>query len=366
MIYRKYKNGNTYVIAEAGVNHNGDIKLAKKLIEVASKANADAIKFQTFKSNKLVSKFAPKAEYQIKNTKNTGNQLKMLKKLELNYEDFYILREYCRKKKIDFITTAFDLESLDFIVNKLKVNILKIPSGEITNLPYILKCALSGLDIILSTGMSNLKEIKVALGVIAFGYINSKNLKHKPTLKNFKKAFMSKKGKQIIKNKVTVLHCSTEYPVPIEDINLNAMLKIAKVLDVDVGYSDHSKGITVPIIATSIGAKIIEKHFTLDKKMKGPDHKASLDPDELKNMVNEIKKVKIIKGIHEKKPYKSEQKNMIIARKSLVANKKIKKGEYFTENNLVIKRPGSGISPYKYWQILGKIAKKNYEKDELI
>ena len=352
MIYKKSKNENTYVIAEAGVNHNGDIKLAKKLIKVASDANADAIKFQTFKSSKLVSKFAPKAKYQIQNTKNNSNQLEMLKKLELDYKDFIILRDYCNKKNIDFITTAFDLESLDFIVNKLKVKILKIPSGEITNLPYILECALSGLDIILSTGMSNLNEIKTALSVIAFGYLNSKNLKSKPTFENFNRAFISKKGKKIIKHKVTVLHCSTEYPVPIEDINLNAMLEIANVFDIDVGYSDHSKGITVPIIAATMGAKIIEKHFTLDKKMKGPDHKASLNPNELKDMVIEIKKINVIKGMYEKRPYGSEKKNMVVARKSLVANKNIKKGEYFTQNNIIIKRPGSGVSPYKYWKIL--------------
>lgn len=355
-----YKGEKVYIIAEAGVNHNGNVKIAKKLIDVAVNAKADAVKFQTFKAENLASKFAVKANYQKKTTSKEENQLSMLKRLELKNQEYLMLKNYCKKKKIDFITTAFDHDSLEFITKKLKVKILKIPSGEITNGPLILSHALKKKKIILSTGMSTLKEIENALNIISFGFQKKNTL---PSIASFKKNKFSQK---LLKKNVTILHCSTEYPLPFSDVNLNAMITIKKKFGIDVGYSDHTKGILVPIIATSMGAKIIEKHFTLNKNMKGPDHKASLDPLELKNMVLNIRIAEMIKGDYEKKAYLSEIKNIEIARKSLVAKKKINPGEKFTKKNLTVKRPATGISPMKYWDFLGKKSKKKYDEDEII
>ena len=355
-----------YVIAEAGVNHNGDLQQAFKLIDVAVKASADAIKFQSFKANNVASFAAQKADYQKKTTSKFQSHLEMLKNLELNEDDFFKINDYCKNKNIDLIVSAFDHDSLQFITDKLGVSILKIPSGEITNGPFLLTHSLKGLDIILSTGMSTLNEIKLALSILAFGFVNSNNNKIKPSLKNFKKAYNSFLGKKLLKEKVTILHCTSEYPAPIVDINLNAMINIRDSYNLSVGYSDHSEGYLVSIVAASMGAKIIEKHFTSDKNMKGPDHKASLNPKELKTMIEMIRKIEIIKGSSNKELYKSEQKNVSIVRKSLVAKNKIRSGEIFSSNNITFKRPFNGKSPMEYWQMIGTRAEKDYEEDEPI
>ena len=353
-----------YVIAEAGVNHNGDIELAHKLVDEAVKSGADAIKFQTFKAENLTSKKAKKANYQLQTTDNDESQLQMLKKLELSKKDYIDLKSYAENKKIDFITTAFDEESLDFIVNDLKVKKLKIPSGEITNGPFLLSHARSNLDIILSTGMANQHEIKKALDIIAFGYIN-------PDIKvtnidQFVDAYENKDHIKILRDKVSILHCTTEYPAPLEELNLSAIHTIEENFGVRVGYSDHSEGIIASIVACSFGASIIEKHFTLDRNMKGPDHKASLEPEELKKMIEIIRKTGGMIGNGIKKPSLSETKNIEIVRKSIVTKKKITKGELFSENNITTKRPATGLSPMNYWDLLGKISKENYDEDEII
>ena len=359
------KKNNVFIVAEAGVNHNGNIKLAMKLIDEAVRAGADAIKFQSFKAENLASKKSKKANYQKYTTSGSETQFQMLKRLELNEKNFLQLRTYCNKKKIGFMTSVFDIESLDFVVNKLKVKKLKIPSGEITNAPLLYQTASSGLDIVLSTGMSSLKEIKAALSVIAFGYLNNEK-KIEVSEENFIKAYNSKLGSKFLKEKVAILHCTTEYPTPIKDINLNAMLNISNKFNLTVGYSDHSEKYLVSVVAAAMGAKIIEKHFTLDKGLVGPDHKASLNPNELKEMVNAIREVEVIKGSNEKKAYISEKKNMEIARKVLVAKKNIRKGEKFNSENLTAKRAGKGISPMKYWGYLGRKAKKKYKEDQII
>lgn len=328
---------NTFIIAEAGVNHNGNIELAKKLIDVAAEAKVNAVKFQTFKTENLVSKNAKKAKYQERTTSKSESQFEMLKKLELDIETHKILMNYCKEKEIMFLSTAFDLESID-ILNNLGIEIFKIPSGEITNYPYLRKIGRLKKKVILSTGMSYIEEIQAAIKV----------LQENGTVD------------------ITVLHCNTEYPTPMEDVNLNAMNTIKKTLDVEIGYSDHTTGIEVSIAAVAMGAKVIEKHFTLDKNMEGPDHKASLEPNELKEMVNSIRNIEKAMGSGIKEPSKSEIKNLIVARKSIVASRMIKKGEKFTEDNLACKRPGNGISPMRWEKIIGKIAIKDFEEDEMI
>lgn len=325
---------NTFIIAEAGVNHNGSIELAKKLIDVAKNCGCDAVKFQTFIAKNVVSKFAKKAQYQIENTNNDESQLEMIKKLELSFTDFLELKNYCDIQKIIFMSTPFDLESIDFLAS-LKMTIFKIPSGEITNLPYLRKINSLKTKVILSTGMANLEEIANALKILQ-------------------------------DCEVSILHANTQYPTPMEDVNLNAMLTIKNKFNVEIGYSDHTQGIEIAIASVAIGAKIIEKHFTLDKKMPGPDHIASLEPDELKAMVNSIRNIEKAFGDGIKRPSKSEINNIEIARKSIVAKIKINKGEVFTEKNITTKRPALGISPMKWDEIIGSIAQKNYEEDELI
>ncbi|WP_028862341.1 N-acetylneuraminate synthase [Psychromonas aquimarina] len=353
----------TLIIAEAGVNHNGDMQLAKKLIDVAAGAGADIIKFQTFKAKKLATTSALQAEYQTKNIGKSESQLEMLKRLELKYEDHFILVDYCKHKDISFLSTAFDEESLAFLVDKLGQTLLKIPSGEITNAPLLLAHARTGLDIIISTGMASLSEIEMALGILAFGYSQTNET---PSVDKFETAYYSEKGQAYLKEKVRILHCTTEYPAPLEEINLNAMLTIRDSFKLPVGYSDHSEGIIVPVAAVAKGARIIEKHFTLDQNMEGPDHKASLEPTELQEMIALIKKVEIIEGNGIKGPSSSEIKNKVIVRKSIVATRSIKKGETFTEDCLAIKRPGNGISPINYWDVVGKRAIKDFKEDELI
>lgn len=331
----------TLIIAEAGVNHNGDFELAKKLVSAAAQAGADFVKFQTFKADKIVSKTAKKAEYQERNINDSDDsQYAMLKKLEMPEEWHIQLMKYANECGIKFLSTGFDNESIDFL-NQLGTPLFKIPSGEITNKPYLRHIAKKRKPIILSTGMATMDNIIAAMNVL---YENG-----------------------ISKEDIIVLHCNTEYPTPMEDVNLKAMLTIQNKLGVKIGYSDHTRGIEVPIAAVALGATIIEKHFTLDRNMVGPDHKASLEPDELKTMVQAIRNVeKAISGNGIKEPSSSEQKNIIIARKSIVAAKKIRKGEVFTEENLTQKRPGNGISPMLWDEILGQKAIKDFEPDELI
>lgn len=328
-----------FIIAEAGVNHNGCIETAKRLIDVAVEAGADAVKFQTFKAETLVSKNAQKADYQKKTTASDESQFEMIKKLELDIETHKILIEYCNLKNIMFLSTPFDNESIN-LLSKLGLEIFKIPSGEITNLPYLRNIGRLNKKVILSTGMSNIGEIENALDIL----VNS--------------------GTD--KSKIIVLHANTEYPTPIEDVNLKAMVTIGNSFNVHYGYSDHTLGIEVDIAAVALGASCIEKHFTLNKSMKGPDHKASLEPDELKMMVLGIRNVERALGSSIKKPSKSESKNIEIARKSIVAKKDILKDELFTEENITIKRPGSGISPMLWDDIIGTKATRDYNEDDLI
>jgi len=328
-----------FIIAEAGVNHNGSIVLAKKLIDAAVFAGANAIKFQTFKAGKVVSKSASKAPYQIKDLKKPETQYEMLKKLELNDHSHKELIKYCNKSKIMFLSTPFDIDSVDLLSN-LNLEIIKIPSGEITNLPYLRYIGQLNIKVILSTGMSNFQEIDDALKIL----INAGTLKAN----------------------ITVLHANTMYPSPMSDVNLRAMKSIHDKFDVAVGYSDHTLGIEVDIAAVALGASIIEKHFTLDKKMEGPDHKASLDPDELKSMVTAIRNIELAMGDGVKELTNSEKPNINVVRKSIVAKKEIKKGEIFSESNLTTKRPGNGLSPMKWDSIIGKVAKRDYNLDDLL
>lgn len=326
-----------FIIAEAGVNHNGDIELAKKMVDVACECKVDAIKFQTFKTEKLVSKKAIKAEYQIKNTNDEETQFDMIKKLELDINAHKELIDYCNKKNIMFLSSPFDLESID-LLNELGINIFKIPSGEITNILYLEKISKLNKKIILSTGMADMNEINDALNIL----------------------------KSNGNENIVVLHCNTEYPTPMKDVNLSAMNTIRDTFKLDVGYSDHTLGIEIPIAAVAMGAKVIEKHFTLDKNMIGPDHKASLNPQELKNMVIAIRNIEKAMGNGIKQPTKSEIKNKDIVRKSIVASKKIKKGDILTKDNITVKRPGGGISPMDWYRVLGNISDKNYDEDDLI
>lgn len=330
----------TIIIAEAGVNHNGSIELAKQLISRAAEAGVDYVKFQTFKSEKVVSRLAKKAEYQVENTgKKEESQLDMVRKLELSFDAHYTLIDYCKQCGVKFFSTAFDFDSIDFL-KTLNIGLWKIPSGEITNYPYLKKIAQFGEPVILSTGMCEMQDIEAALKVLTDNGLS--------------------------KDKISILHCNTEYPTPFKDVNLLAMNELKKRFGVRVGYSDHTKGIEVPIAAVALGAEIIEKHFTLDRNMEGPDHKASLEPDELKAMVSAIRNIELALGDGHKTISESERKNIAVARKSIVAAKNIKAGEVFNENNLTVKRPGNGISPMDWEKVIGKTAKKDFVEDQLI
>ncbi|WP_394229105.1 N-acetylneuraminate synthase [Shewanella colwelliana] len=354
----------TLIIAEAGVNHNGSEALAISLIDAAYDSGADIVKFQTFNAKNLVTHEAKQANYQIANTKKQESQLSMLSRLELSYEAHLRLISYCQKIGIQFLSTAFDSESLRFIVDTLKLQTLKIASGEITNAPFLLEHARTGCDLILSTGMSTLAEVESALGVIAFGLTAPD---HKPpSIEAFQAAYASKEGQQALQAKLTLLHCTTEYPAPFDQINLKAMDTLATAFSLRTGYSDHSQGITIPIAAAARGACVIEKHFTLDKQLPGPDHKASLEPCELKNMVTAIRTVELAIGSGIKAPQPAELKNQPLARKSIVTTDNIKKGEQFSKHNLAIKRPGEGISPYQYWQKLNTLAGRDYRAGEVL
>ena len=354
----------TLIIAEAGVNHNGSQKLAIELVDAAYKAGADIVKFQTFKAKNLVTEDAVQAEYQVKNTQKSESQLAMLSRLELSYEAHHSLLEHCNKLGIEFLSTAFDSDSLEFLVNDLGLKRLKIPSGEITNAPLVLQHARTGCDLIVSSGMATLSEIEMVLSIIAFGYISENDAE--PSMQAFSEAYASEEGQKVLKEKITLLHCTTEYPAPMNEINLKAMDSMGAAFGLTTGYSDHSEGITIPIAAVARGACLIEKHFTLDNNMEGPDHKASLEPDELSSMVSAIRNVEIALGNGVKAPTVSETKNKAVARKSLVAAKAIGAGEAFNDQNLVIKRPGSGMSPYQFWELTGKISRNNYQPGDLI
>lgn len=330
----------TMIIAEAGVNHNGDIDLAKKLIVEAAAAGADLVKFQTFLAKNIVSTTAPKAEYQKLTTDSGESQWEMIQRLELSRESHEVLIAECRRQGIGFFSTAFDIESFDMLLDLGCVDLIKIPSGEITNLPLLRHMTRLGKPVLLSTGMASLGEVEAAIQVIeAAG-----------TLRHF----------------ITLLHCTTEYPTPMEDVNLRAMIAMKQTFGVEVGYSDHTPGIEVAIAAAAMGAAVIEKHFTLDKNLPGPDHKASLEPHELKAMVQAIRNIEFALGDGTKRPSPSELKNRPIARKSIVASRNIKAGELFSEDNLAAKRPGTGISPMCWDQIIGKIARRNFAVDDLI
>lgn len=330
----------TIIIAEAGVNHNGSIELAKLLIDEAVESGVDYIKFQTFKSENLVTRTAKQADYQKKNIGDSDNsQYNMLKELELSEEQHFELIEYCNKKGIKFFSTAFDMDSIDFLTS-LNLGLWKIPSGELTSYPYVKKIASFGEPVILSTGMSSTEEISDTLNLLV--------------------------SCGLPKEKITILHCNTEYPTPMCDVNLLAMNSIKKRFQTEIGYSDHTVGIEVPIAAVALGAKVIEKHFTLDRNLPGPDHKASLEPSELKAMVSAIRNIEQALGSEEKKVSSSEMKNKAVARKSIVAAKAIKAGEMFSEENLTVKRPGIGISPMKWESVIGQVAIRDFEQDELI
>jgi N,N'-diacetyllegionaminate synthase len=329
----------TLIIAEAGVNHNGDMALAKQLIAAAAEAGADLVKFQTFVASKIISKTAPKAEYQKGATDPEESQQEMVRKLELTKENHLELIDECKRKGIGFFSTAFDLDSID-LLEAFDSEYVKAPSGELTNLPYLRYLTRHGKPVLLSTGMANLGEIEAAIDVI--------ELAGTP------------------REKITVLHCTTEYPTPMEDVNLRAMVNIGHALGVKVGYSDHTRGIEIPIAAVALGAIVIEKHFTLDRSLPGPDHRASLEPDELKAMVAGIRNIERALGDGIKRPSPSELKNKPIARKSLVAAREIKAGELFSPDNLTAKRPGTGISPMKWDEVIGRTAARDFNEDELI
>lgn len=324
------------VIAEAGVNHNGDVNIAKKLVDEAKKAGADIVKFQTFQADKLASKQAKMAEYQKDNLGIEESQEEMLRKLMLSDKEYVELANYCKNVGIAFLSTPFEIDSIRFL-DRLQ-NMWKIPSGEITNYPYLVEIARTGKDVILSTGMSTLDEVDEALNVL----------------------------KTNSAGKITLMHCTTNYPTPMQDVNLKAMLTMKEHCGCDVGYSDHSKGIEVPIAAVAMGAVIIEKHFTLDRSMEGPDHKASLEPNELKAMVDAIRNVELAMGDGVKKPSESEMANIEVVRKSIIASRDIKKGETLTEGNLTTKRPGTGISPMWWNEVIGTVAVRDFAEDELI
>jgi len=327
----------TFIIAEAGVNHNGDQNLAKKMIDVACEAGADAVKFQTFVPENVISIFAEKAPYQKESTGAAESQLDMVRKFYLTFEQFIGLSEYSKSKGIMFLSTPFDIDSLEFL-ETIDMPIIKIPSGEIVNLPLLLAVATFQKPVILSTGMSTMEEVRFARNLLLENGAES----------------------------VCLLHCNTEYPTPYKDANLRAMLALEQEFGGDVGYSDHTLGIEAPIAAVALGAKVIEKHFTLDKTMEGPDHSSSIEPDELKAMIKAIRNIEEALGIQEKTPTASEMKNISIARKSIVAGRDILAGEVFTKNNLAIKRPGTGISPTQWFEVIGKTAKRDFSYDELI
>jgi N-acetylneuraminate synthase len=352
----------TFLIAEAGVNHNGSIELAKKLIDAAVMAGADAVKFQSFVASSIVTAGASKAEYQITNTGSKESQLEMLKKLELSHSQQRELHQYCQRSGIQFLSTPFDNASLNFLTVDLGLETIKVGSGELTNAPFLFEVARLAKNIILSTGMSTVDEVADALGVIAFVMTDSKN----PSVSSFKSALASSEGRKTVTSKVTLLHCTTDYPTVPSDVNLQAMLTLREKFDCQVGFSDHSVGIHLAVAAVAMGATVIEKHLTIDRDLPGPDHKASLEPSEFKNLVDQVRDLENAFGDGIKRPTEVELKNKKIARRSLVALKVIKTGDVFTSENVSIKRPGTGRSPFEYWSLLGTKATSDIAENEVI
>lgn len=349
-----------YVIAEAGVNHNGSLELARELVVRAARAGADAVKFQTFRAEANIGAGAPKAAYQVATTGSGESQLEMVRRLELDEAAHRDLAALCWKEGIEFLSTPFDLPSVE-LLRSLGVRRLKVPSGEVTNGPLLLAVARTGLPALVSTGMATLGEIEDCLGALAFGYLKREE---RPGLEVFQRAFSTEEGQRALQDRVTLLHCTTEYPAPFADVNLRAMGTLCAAFGLPIGYSDHTEGIAVPVAAAALGAAVIEKHFTLDRGLPGPDHRASVEPAELESMVRSIRQVEQALGSARKGPAPSELPNREIARKSLVALRAVQAGELFSEQNLGFKRPGSGLSPMRFWERLGQPADRAYAADE--
>ncbi len=351
------------VIAEAGVNHNGSLDTALALVAAAADAGADIVKFQTFKADALAAASAPKAVYQARETGSAQSQLEMLRALELPYAHHHELARACEAADIEFLSTAFDAESLAFLVGEMGIARIKIPSGELTNAPLVLAAARSGLPVIVSTGMATLGDVEAALGVIAFGMIGGNEA---PSRAAFEAAYASEQGRAALADNVTVLHCTTDYPTPPDAVNMRAMATMGRAFGVRTGYSDHTAGLAVPVLAVGLGASLIEKHFTLDRSMPGPDHTASLEPDDLARMVAMIREAQAALGSPVKAPGSAERANIVVARKSLVAAQPIGAGDLFTEQNLGVKRPGDGRTPMDFWRVLGTSATRAYAPDEAV
>jgi N-acetylneuraminate synthase len=359
----KMRSKFVYLIAEAGVNHNGSLARAKQMIRVAAQAGVDAVKFQTFQAEKIVTAWTPKAEYQKKNRSFGANQLEMLRSLELSEKAHKILFDFCKKMNIEFLSTPFDLGSLQFLV-RLGVRKLKIPSGELTHGPLLLAAARTRLPILLSTGMASAGDIEKALAVLRFGY--QFKWPAIPCSSKIRDGFSSRRFHSVLKQKVTLLHCTTEYPAPLEDVNLRAIDTMRQRFGLRVGFSDHTQGVLAAVAAVAQGAAVIEKHFTLDRKLPGPDHAASLDPDGLRGLVRAVRETELMMGDGRKRPAPSECKNIQVARKTLVAAKYIPKGDVFTDDNLTAKRAGVGLSPMHFWSLLGRRAARTFCQDEVI
>jgi len=350
------------VIAEAGVNHDGSLEKALALVDLAASAGADVVKFQTFSAKRLVTKSAPKAKYQTDTTDPSESQFEMLSRLELSPEDHVAIMQRCSEVNIEFMSTPFDAGSVRLLVKELGVRRLKLGSGELTNAPLLLETAHTGLPLILSTGMSTLADVEAALGVLAFGYLDGRE----PSRAAFARAFASPAGQEALRANLTLLHCTTEYPSLFEEVNLRAMATLHAAFGVECGFSDHTPGIAMPIAAAALGATVIEKHFTLDPSLPGPDHKASLSPKELHEMIAAIRAVELALGTGVKIPMPSEAKNVAIARKSLTTLRPVAAGERFSPENLGVKRPGTGVSPFLYWDYLRREADRGYGADETL
>ena len=354
----------TFIIAEAGVNHNGSLDTARQLVDAAAAAGANAVKFQTFRAEQLVSRHAPKAEYQTRTTDKSESQLEMIRKLELSESDHESLIAHAKSRRIAFLSAPFDLPSLQLLINRFGLETIKVPSGEITNAPFLLEIARMAKRVILSTGMSTLAEVEAALGALAFGFTQPPGAA--PAREAFAHAFAGDDGQQALRQRVTLLHCTTEYPAAFAEVNLRAMDTLASAFGLPVGYSDHTTGIHIPLAAVARGARMIEKHFTLDRSLPGPDHRASLEPGELLQMVAAIREVELALGDGVKRPSPAEWKNRDVARKSLVAARAIAAGEAFSAENIACKRPGTGRSPMDYWRIIGTRSDRSCDPDEVI
>jgi N-acetylneuraminate synthase len=351
---------NTFIIGEAGVNHNGSIELAKELIDVAVFAGADAVKFQTFRASELLVPDAPKAPYQNKTVGIEKTQFNMIQELELSEQDHFVLHQYCKSKNIQFLSTPFDLISLEFLIKKLNLKIIKISSGDLTNAPFLLEVARRAEKVILSTGMSTLSEVEAALGVLAYGFLG---WTRQPGVASFIDAFSCQEGLLVLRERVTLLHCTTEYPAPCSEVNLAAVQTMASAFGLPVGYSDHTTGIHIPIAAVARGSVLIEKHFTMDRRLPGPDHQASIEPNEFRDMISMIRDIEMAIGDGIKRPTDSEIANRSVARKSLVCAKNIMCGENFS---LACKRPALGVSPYEFWNLSAKNATRDYIENEAV